>query len=113
MIRKIALAALLTVLAGTASANPPSDILLKTQGPNVQIQVLHKTKDVLKHFIVEVKVWLNNTQVISQKFGQQADNDKQSAVYLIPSLKAGDQLKVSARCNIYGEMSKKFVVNKE
>ena len=112
MMKRTLVAVLVWAAAVTAWANPPSDIKLTVQGTTVNISIMHPTKDVLKHYIVEVRVTLNGKEVIRQTYVQQAAPDSQSAVYVIPSLKAGDSLTVYARCNIYGDRTKKFMVGK-
>lgn len=110
MFRKTILMSLFLLGVGLAQAHPPSDIRLTTHENLVTIKVMHDTLDVMKHFIIEVRVSLNGKQVIKQTFDRQSSVDSQDALYTIPNLKKGDQLTVQAFCSIYGNKTKKFTI---
>ncbi|MBU0502808.1 MAG: hypothetical protein ABH882_01745 [Candidatus Omnitrophota bacterium] len=98
-------------LSSPVFSHPPSDIKVSIQGSEVKCDILHSVADPAKHYIYEVKVDLNGIKVIEQQLETQTDNDKQSVVYIIPSLKKSDKLAIWAHCNKGGEQSKEVSVN--
>jgi hypothetical protein len=93
-------------------ASPPSDILFSfdTAAHTARIDIMHETKNPKEHFIYNIEVKLNGKKIITQTASEQTDDQKQSLIYVIPGLKAGDKVAVDADCNKYGDMIKEAVV---
>jgi hypothetical protein len=96
----------------TASAHPPTDIVITFDLANyiVKADIMHDSKDITKHFIKQVEVLVNGKSVIKQQFSTQTGAEKQSVIYVIPGLKAGDKVAIDADCSIYGDLTKEAVV---
>ena len=97
---------------GIALTHPPSDIQLQyDKKTNVlTVTALHQVRDSKQHYINEVDIWLDNTQIVTQKFSSQCDNTKQMAQYLVIDAKPGSIIKVSATCNRGGTLEKTLKV---
>jgi hypothetical protein len=109
------IAALLVLVFGfsfTVLAHPPTDIIITydLQKSAVFVDIMHGSKDILKHFIVQITVLLNDKEMIKQKAITQTSNEKQTVMYVIPGLKPGDKISVNADCSIFGDLTKEVVV---
>jgi len=108
----LALVGVLLLQASLAFAHPPSDIQLQFDQKTsvLTVTILHGTRDPKVHYINDVKVWLGNDQIITQKFKSQTDNTKQVVQYTILDAKPGSALKVAATCSRGGTLEKTLVV---
>lgn len=95
--------------AGPLFAHPPSAIDIKANGAAVEITVEHAVSDPADHYIREIKVSAGRKEMIRQEFVLQTGN-VQKAVYLIPSIKPGNLLKVEAFCSKFGKRDREIVV---
>lgn len=91
-------------------AHPPQLIDLKVDGLNIDITVFHSVSQPQKHYINEIRVFVDGVELVLQKFIQQATTEEQKAVYFIPSLKQGDVIRVFAKCSEEGKLLKEFKV---
>jgi len=88
-------------------AHPASNVTLEF---NQETSILtvnfdHKVKDAEKHFIYEVKVYLNKEVIIEQKTEKQDNLESGNLVYKIIDAKSGDKIKVRTNCNKTGKKS--------
>ena len=90
---------------GYVSAHPPSapDISFDLQSHTLTVTVNHAVKDASKHYIDKIEVELNGDKIIEQKFAAQLDGRTQKAFYLVADAEVGDEIKVTAECNIAGK----------
>jgi desulfoferrodoxin (superoxide reductase-like protein) len=93
-------------------AHPASNVELEF---NAETSILtvnfdHKVKDAAKHFIFEIKVYLNKEEIIEQKIEQQDDAEKGTVLYKIIDAKAGDKIKVRTICNKTGKKSASITI---
>lgn len=109
--KKLILAlALLVIFVSPVLAHPAAKIDLKITGNQVEIVVTHLVNKPAVHYINKIALSLNGQLVVEQKFSEQVGKVFQKAVYLIPGLKAGDNLEVKAYCNKFGDKKKKVTV---
>ena len=94
-----------------ALAHPPSRIELKFD-PKVQelsIEIKHVSRDVRKHHIRKLQVFLNNENILDLTIAQQERNTGLS--YHLPvKAKTGDEIKVKAICSEAGFKEETLVV---
>lgn len=101
--------------ASVALAHPPSDIQVKViNATQIEVTVLHGTRDPDAHHIKEILVFLNGAKIITQDFSTQQSNNQQQAVYNLPELIKNPKvtIKVYAVCNKGGDMTREFVLEK-
>jgi len=70
----------------------------------------HKVKDAGKHFVYEIKVYLNKEEIIEQKQEKQDNNEKGTVIYKIIDAEPGDKIKVRTNCNKTGKKSATITV---
>lgn len=76
-------------------------------------RVVHNTNNPEKHFINKIEVSVNGKLLIVQEFLRQRDKNAQEAIYVMPSLKAGDEIVIKATCNLGGEKTGTFKIEEE
>ncbi|MCE5300910.1 MAG: hypothetical protein LLG37_08605 [Spirochaetia bacterium] len=96
--------ALCLVLPSALAAHPPSDIkfTFDMEKSTVTVDIFHQVKNPADHFIHEIELKVNGKKAIKQDATVQTSAEKQSVVYVIPGLKAGDRVSVTGDCNKYG-----------
>jgi hypothetical protein len=70
----------------------------------------HKVKDIDKHFIFEILVYLNGEKIIEQKLEMQDNLVAGEVFYKIVDTKVGDEIKVRTNCNKTGKKSAKLTI---
>lgn len=108
----LALAAVL--LAGSAWAHPPKDVILEfaTDTQMLTVNAPHDTKDATKHFVGAIQVDLNGEKIIEQKMKSQITAAEGKAHFWIHDAKIGDTITVTATCNIAGKKSASLKIEK-
>lgn len=93
------------MLAEVCVAHPPDEVSLEFNAETamLKVEVRHSVNKVAQHFIDKVVIVLNGEEIIEQKFTVQGSKEIQEACYTIPGIKNGDELKVTAYCNISGK----------
>lgn len=96
----------------TAFCHPPKDIIISFDlaKSTVKADIIHDSKNIAKHYIKQVEVKVNGVKAITQQETTQVDNEKQTVIYVIAGLKAGDRVSIDADCSIYGDLTKEAVV---
>ena len=109
---KNVLFALSLILAASsfAFAHPPQDIQVKVSGEKIGVTVIHNVDDPSSHYIEEIKVSVNDKTAVKQSYSLQENKSEQPASYIIPGLKKGDKITVSAECCEYGKLKKAITV---
>ena len=99
---------LLLVIFQTAAAHPPSKIILDFNAEThiLKVAISHSVKDTAKHFINTLSV--NGNEIVDQNFLTQFDAADQEAQFLIHDAKPGDEIEVTASCNIFGKKTEKI-----
>jgi desulfoferrodoxin (superoxide reductase-like protein) len=108
IMKSIALILAALVLFGTTgyvSAHPPSAtaISFDLESHTLTVTVDHAVKDASKHYVDKIVVELNGDTIIEQKFAAQLDGRIQEAFYLIADAEVGDEITVTAQCNVAGK----------
>jgi len=106
---------LVLIPTGFASGHPPDSIELvfDTIENMLQVTVHHYVKDLSKHYVNQIVVELNGEKIIEQKFKSQSDSRVQAVGYRIIDARPGDEMVVTAGCNISGRKKAKIVVNEK
>ncbi len=110
---KKAIAILGFVLMGSALvASPPKKVNLtfNKAAKELTIQAIHKTNDVNKHFIKTLKISVNGTEREVVELKKQSSLEENLYVYKMEDVKAGDVIKVVAKCNKPGSKSAELTV---
>ncbi|HDT15485.1 MAG TPA: hypothetical protein ENN55_04670 [Firmicutes bacterium] len=98
-------------IPAAVSAHAPSDAEFKyIEGKKMLIITIeHKVRNEKSHYINDIKIRLNGKEVITQKASVQTDKEVQKIAYVIPDIKEGDEVELSAECSIMGR--KNFTYN--
>lgn len=96
-------------------AHPPSEIRITydLSKSEINVEILHKVKSRLNHFIDEMELYVNGKKVVRQDATTQVNDEKQLVVYLIPGLKEGDKVSFWAACNKGGNKKKEITITKD
>lgn len=101
---------ILTIIFFTSSlpAHPPKDVTLNfnTEDHVLTVAVAHSVNNRAKHFIYRIVVELNGQEIIQQNFKSQTSDEGQEVQYVIVDAKEGDEIAVTAFCNISGKKKK-------
>jgi len=104
----------LVILVGTALllAHPASkvDLSFDKETSVLTVNFDHKVKDIDKHFIFEILVYLNGEKIIEQILEKQDNLETGEVFYKIIDSKPGDEIKVSIKCNKFGKKSAKLII---
>lgn len=90
-------------------SHPASKVTLSIEGKVLHITVNHNVGNSENHYIDEILVFLNEKEIVRQKFFMQTDSI-QKVSYTIPSLKPGDKITVSTNCSRGGKRSGTIIV---
>ncbi|MCF7912092.1 MAG: hypothetical protein K9M99_06170 [Candidatus Cloacimonetes bacterium] len=105
---------IIVLLAGSALllAHPASkmDLSFDKETSVLTVNFEHQVKDVEKHFIFEILVYLNGDQIIEQKLEKQDNLETGEVFYKIVDAKPGDKIKVRTNCNKTGKKSAELVI---
>ena len=98
------------VAAPSAWCHPPTNIEVAFTEGSLGIAAYHLVPDPNIHYLDRIKVEVNGTTLIEQKFLLQSSGERQTVAYVIPGIKRGDKIRVTAYCNHYGDLSKEIEV---
>jgi desulfoferrodoxin (superoxide reductase-like protein) len=100
------------LLTSSIFAHPPSEIELEFNPFEYILTVIihHSVNDPSKHYIYKVTVELNGKEIITQEFKYQYADDAQLTLYQIFDARGGDEITVTAYCNISGKKEAKIVL---
>jgi hypothetical protein len=79
----------------------------------LRVRAQHIVSDSSRHYVDRIVVELNEEKIIEQKFKSQSDSMIQSVDYTIIDAKVGDEIVVTARCNIAGQQKARIVVEEQ
>ncbi len=71
----------------------------------LQIEAIHEVRNVERHYIDEIKIYVNGAEKKIVTFEWQSDSEKEEYSYKIGNLKKGDIVKVDVSCNRIGSKS--------
>lgn len=72
--------------------------------------IAHKVKNVEKHYISKITIYVNGEEVKSKTYEKQTDKAHELAEFNIADLKSGDVLKLTAKCNKFGKKSAEITI---
>ncbi len=102
MKNKIAIFAIVTlwIQVHQLYAHAPSHVTLdfNKQTNLLEVKYEHKVGDPTQHYITEVKIQLNEKDIIIQSLSSQDDNTGGSLIYKIIDAKPGSEIKVQLTC---------------
>ncbi len=109
----LVLTVLMLLVFGTAAmAHPPQNITASFNMEN-QMLTVEFTHTVggenSNHYIDQLNIMLNETEVITQIPGKQLKNSE-SFTYYMPGVTSGDTIEVIAKCSIQGDRSASITV---
>ena len=106
---------LVLVPPGLASGHPPDgvELVFNTTENVLQVTVRHNVKDLGTHYVDQIVVELNGEKIIEQSFKSQSDSRLQMVEYRIIDAEPGDEILVTARCNISGRKKVKITVEEQ
>ncbi len=110
--KKIFLLLLFLFSSGFLIAHPASDIkvFFDQQKKILALNIMHSTPDVKKHYIDEVKVFLDKKQFIQQTCLSQHDKIQQVFKYILIDVEPGGTIQIETKCNIFGKKKIEFTV---
>ncbi len=103
------------LIMSLAHCHEPSDMDIKYSAisGNLSITVYHKVNSTSVHYINKLEIYLNrqglemeDRLIISQLFFSQPMRNEQRAQFLVRDLNPGDELKIIAYCNLFGQIQK-------
>ena len=106
------LVTVLFLIPGFIAAHPAQkvDVVFDPVTHILQIRIDHNVKDAARHFIEAVTVTLNGEELVIQKLNAQDDLTGLDLIYKLNTVKTGDEIIVSAKCNIMGKKSGKLKI---
>ncbi len=107
MVRLVVSVTVLVVLllSGAASGHGPSGVeaSFDVETHILQIRVFHAVRDAGQHYVNKITVELNGKKIIEQHFKSQVDKEHQEALFMIRDAEIGDEVEITAGCNISGK----------
>ena len=104
-IKKQFLVILVLLVSGSALfAHPPKAITLKydIDSKTLDVIIIHKSKNITRHYIDEIRVFINKEERILQKFKAQTDEYRQVVSYILPDMALNTRITVMVKCSVYG-----------
>lgn len=99
------------IIPMTASAHSPSSVTLSYDmaAQSLKVTIVHKSSSPDSHYIKSVEIQQNDVVVETSEYQGQPDPSEFSYTYKV-SAKAGDTLKVKAKCNYFGSKTTTLIV---
>ena len=72
--------------------------------------IIHKVKNVEKHYISEITIFVNGEELLSKSYEKQLDKKHELAEFNLSDVKVGDIIKLTAKCNKFGKKSAELTV---
>lgn len=100
------------MISMTVMAHAPKKIILTFDKATSTLtaDMIHKVKDVNSHYISDVTIYVNGEEVKVTTFQKQAEILNEEADFKLDGIKAGDEIKLVAKCNKFGKKAAKIVV---
>ncbi|KQC08820.1 MAG: hypothetical protein APR54_00420 [Candidatus Cloacimonas sp. SDB] len=94
------------------NAHPASNVSLTFDKEQnlLSVEFEHKVRNAEDHYISEVTVYLNDTEIITQKISKQQSAEGGKLLYVIVDTKVGDKLSVRIDCNKTGKKTGEIVI---
>jgi len=97
----------------SAFAHPPKDVALSYDAPSkaLSVKVAHSSFFPSRHYVKNVVISLNGKTVRSEPYTSQPAGDTYTYTYTVEA-SPGDELSVTAICNVFGSKETKLTVPK-
>ncbi len=91
----------------SAFANPPSALSANFDQEKslLTFTFTHESKDPNAHFISDVSIRLNKTEIIHQTLSKQDKANGGSLIYKIIDVQPGDKIEMTLKCNKFGKQT--------
>ena len=108
------------LIAASAFCHEPAEMSIKYSAisGNLSITVYHRVNSTSVHYVDNLEIYINrqgleleDRLIISQKFFSQPIRNEQRAHYLLRDLNPGDELRIIAYCNLFGQIEKTLVIS--
>lgn len=101
------------LFAPAASAHPPKDVALSYDAPSkmLSVTVAHSSFFPSRHYVRNVVISLNGKVLKSEPYTSQPAGDTFTYTYPVQA-SPGDELSVTAFCNVFGSREAKLTVPK-
>jgi desulfoferrodoxin (superoxide reductase-like protein) len=66
------------------------------------VKVMHSVAKVNNHYVNKIEVALNGDKIVTQRIDSQSSPESQDVQYVIVDAEIGDEISVTAHCNIIG-----------
>lgn len=111
--KKIIFIALFAVSAALMLSHPPSDIEISydLETGIIEVAVRHSVGNPNNHYISEVVITHNDREMLTHRLLKQEDGKGTLFKYRLPDMESGMTLKVTARCNRVGALTKDIVID--
>lgn len=97
----------LSVMAhGPKKVNLTFDKATKT----LKAEITHKVKDVKKHYISDIIIYINGDEVKTSAYDKQSDKLEEVLEFILDDVQTGDEIKLKAKCNKFGSKSSEITV---
>ena len=106
---------LICMMLSVAHAHAPSGLVLEydVEEHLLTVMVMHSVAKINNHYINKIEVALNGDKIITQQIDSQSSPESQDVQYIIVDAEIGDEINVTAHCNIIGIKSAKLTVSGE
>lgn len=93
-------------------AHPPSGITVNYDGETGILEVVasHGVGDPDTHFIEEFRVFVNGDMMFTLESRMQTSSSEGKALFLIPWLEGGEEVRIEVKCNKAGTLKKVFLI---
>ncbi|MBP1645818.1 MAG: hypothetical protein H6Q16_1393 [Bacteroidetes bacterium] len=109
--KKLSLTILAVILASQiVIADPPKKVNLAYNNNVLSIEAIHPVKDVKTHYIDQITISVDGKDVKTIKVKQQSSTSSQVEQVSLPNITKGVKIKVSCRCNEFGNKSNSIKV---
>lgn len=100
------------VLSMGSYAHAPKKIVISFDKTTsiLSADIIHKVKDVNSHYISDITIYVNGNEVETATFEKQMEILNEKAEYKLEGIKAGDEIKLVAKCNKFGKKSAKITI---
>jgi hypothetical protein len=94
------------------NAHPASNVSLTFDKEQnlLSVEFEHKVRNAEDHYISEVTVYLNDTEIITQKISKQESADGGKLLYVIVDTEVGDKISVGIDCIKTGKKTGEIVI---
>ena len=100
------------VMSMALMAHAPKKIVLSFDKASntLTADILHKVKDIDKHYISDISIYVNDVEVKTATLEKQENKQSELLEYQLENIMEGDVIKLVAKCNKFGKKSAKIVI---